>query len=183
MKDKCDAVRIDGRSVGLIGAVALSASVTACAPSLYDFHDRVLAPLAAQKADEVAEQNRLQVRRAFEKAEQASQQRWFEYLYLSLDALGVVGYGMPGQGRLLEKFKDYYQRSSAKTRDITLKALLLQIDEERITDKQVILKKLIDQSSQEFALFGRIYFVCLDGVARRYRASGDTFRRLEDQSC
>ena len=176
-------MRIEGRSVGLIGAVALSASVTACAPSLYDFHDRVLEPLAAQKADEVAEQNRLQVRRAFEKAEQAPQGRWFEYVYLSLDALGVVGYGMPGQGRLLEKLRDYYQRSSVKNRDTILRAVLHQIDEERVTDKQMILNKLIDQTSQEVAFFGKIYSVCLDGVARRYRASGDTFRRLEGQSC
>ncbi len=176
-------MRIEGRSAGLIGSLALSASITGCAPSLYDFHDRILAPLAAQKVDEVAEQNRLIVRRAFAKAEQAPQGRWFEYFSWSLDALGVVGYGMPGQGRLLEKLKDYYQRSSVKNRDVILKAVLHQIDEERITDKQAMLNNLIDHTSQEFALFGRIYSVCIDGTARRYRASGDTFRRLEDKSC
>lgn len=162
--------------------MALSAFVAACAPSLYDFHDRILEPLAAKKADEVAEQNSLHVREAFEKAEQAPEGRWFEYFYRGLDILAIVGYGVPGQGRLLEKLKDYYQRSSAKSRDTILKAVLHQIDEERVSDKQMILNNLIDQTSQEFAVFGKIYSVCQDGIARRYRASGDTFRRLEDHS-
>lgn len=131
----------------------------------------------------MAEQNRLHVRRAFEKAEQAPQGRWFEYFYRGLDVLAVLGYGMPGQGRLVEKIQDYYQQSSAKNRGTILKAVLHQIDEERITDKQMILNDLIDRTSQEFALFGKIYSVCIDGVARRYRASGDAFRRLENHSC
>ncbi len=85
------------RLVALLGLVALN-SVIACAssaPSVYDFHDRILRPLAAQKADDVAEQNRLHVRKAFEKADQAPNDRWFEYVYWGLDALGVAGYGMP----------------------------------------------------------------------------------------
>jgi hypothetical protein len=176
-------VRIERRFVGLIGAVALSVSLIACAPSLYDFHDRILEPLAAQKADEVAEQNRLHVRKAFEKAKESPYERWFQFFYWSLDALGVAGYGMPAQGRLLEKLQQYYRRSSNKSREAILQAVLLQIDEERATDKQLILNNLIDRTSQEFAFFGRIYSVCVDGVARRYRASGDTFRRLEDQPC
>lgn len=182
-KDVTIPVRMEGRSAGLIGALALSASLTGCAPTLYDFHDRILAPLAAQQADDVAEHNRLVARRAFEKATEAPQGRWFEYFSWSLDALGVVGYGMPGQGRLLEKLRDYYGRSSANNRDVILKAVLHQIDEERLTDKQAMLNNLINHTSQEFAFYGRIYRVCIDGTARRYRASGDTFRRLEDESC
>jgi hypothetical protein len=172
------------RAVGIAAALVLS--LTACAiaaPSLYDFHDRILRPLAAQKADDLAEQNRLHVRKAFEKAEQAPNGRWVEYFYWGLDALGVAGYGMPGQGRLLEKFKGYYQGSSTKNRDAILRAVLLQIDEERIADRQLMLKTLIDHTSQELAVFGTVYAVCDEGVARRYRAQGDTFSRLEDKSC
>lgn len=173
------------RLVALLGLAALN-SLIACAssaPSVYDFHDRILRPLAAQKADDVAEQNGLHVRKAFEKAEQAPNERWFEYVYWGLDALGVAGYGMPGQGRLLEKLKGYNPRSSAKNRDAILKAVLLQIDEERVADRKLILNNLVNHTSQEFAVFGTVYSVCDEGVERRYRAQGDTFSRLKDKSC
>ncbi len=167
----------------LVVVPILSLSLVACAPSRYDFRDQILEPLAVQKANELAEQNRLHVRRAFEEAKRVSNDRWFPFFYWGLDALGIAGYGVPGQGRVLEKLREYYQRSSDKSRDATLNAVLTQIEEERITDTHVILDELTRQTSHEWALFGRIYSVCLDGVARRYRASGNAFRRLEDKPC
>lgn len=174
------------RRVVILSAVLIltsTACTTTSAPSVYDFHDQILRPLAAQKADDLAEQNRLHARKAFEKAKQAPNDRWIEYFYWGLDALGIAGYGMPGQGRLLEKFKDYYQRSSAKNRDAVLSAVLIQIDEERITDRELMLKNLIDQTSREFSVFVTVYAVCDEGIARRYRARGNSFSRLEDKSC
>jgi hypothetical protein len=166
--------------------LALSAALAACAPTFHDFHDRILEPLAVQKADELAEQNRIQVRQAFEEATRRDPlpgERWFEFLYWGLDAMGFAGYGVPGQGRVLEKFKDYYQRASRKHREDELNEVLRRIDEEKVTNRTSILNQLADHTTQEFALFGKVYAVCLDGVARRYRATGNSFSRLHDKPC
>ena len=174
------------RLVGVAAAILLIAACAACTPSLYDFHERILEPLALQKADAMAEQNRIQVRRAFEEAKQHDQfpgERWFGYVYWGLDALGFAGYGMPGQGRIVEKLKEWYQRSAHRAREAELNEVLHRIDEEKATNRKVILKDLIDHSFEESALIGKIYSVCVDGFARRYRAGGGALSRLEDTPC
>jgi hypothetical protein len=170
----------------LTGAGLLSLLLTACAPSLQDFHDRVLEPLAVYKAEELAEQNRLQVRLAFEEAKRRGQwpgERWFELFSWSLDALGLAGYGIPGQGRIVEKVKEFYQRSSDKKRETELRGLLAGIEEQRSANEKAIFHELINQTSEEPALYGRIYSVCEEGTARRYRGTGNGFRRLADRPC
>ena len=167
-------------------ASVLSLFLTACAPSLQDFHDRVLEPLAVHKADELAEQNRLQIRRAFEEAKRRGQwpcERWVEFFSWSLDALGLAGYGIPGQGRILDKVKEVYQRSSDRRRETELRELLAGIEGQRTTNETAIFNELVDQTSEEPALYGRIYSVCEEGTARRYRGTGHEFRRLEDRPC
>lgn len=176
-------MRTQRQFLSLLAALLLTASVVACAPSLYDFHDQILAPLARQQADEQAEQNRLHIRRAFEHAKRLSNDRWYNYVYWGLDALGFAGYGMPGQGRLLETLKELYAHSSHNNREALLNAVLAQIDEERITDRQLILNDFTKHTSQELAFYGRIYAVCVDGMARRYRGRGHAFTRLEDKPC
>ena len=180
------AMQIRPRFHRIISALALSAALAGCAPTFHDFHDRILEPLAIQKADELAEQNRVQVRRAFEESKLRDQlpgERWFEFFYWGLDAMGFAGYGVPGQGRLLEKFKEYYQRAARKYREEELNEVLRRIEEEKVPNRKAILNQLTDHTTEEFALFGKIYAVCLDGTERRYRASGDTFRRLDDKPC
>jgi hypothetical protein len=170
------------RCAGLV-AILLAA---ACAPSLYDFHDRVLEPLAIQKADDLAEGTRLRVLKAFEEAKRREQwpgQRWYGLVYWGLDALGFAGYGLPGQGRILEQLREYYQRHSAATREAELREMLRLIDERRGANRTAIQKDLVSHTSEEFALFGRIYSVCVEDVRRRYRAIGNVFRRLEDREC
>src|SRR5688572_20431870 len=107
----------------LVPVLMLYVCCTACAPSRYDFHERILEPLASQKAADLAEQNKLQIRRAFDDANRQHElpgERWFGLFYWGLDALGFAGYGMPGQGRILEKLKEWYRHSSAETREAEL---------------------------------------------------------------
>jgi hypothetical protein len=179
-------MRIERRSLSLTAAVIFSVSLAACASSIDEFHHQVLVPLAAQKADELAEHNRLQVSKAFEEAKRYDRlpgERWFDLFYWGLDALGFAGYGMPGQGRILEKLKEFYTRTSTRRRELELQAVLRRIEEEKVTNRKSILNDLINHTSEEFSLFGRIYSVCQDGIALRYRKSSHGFRNLYDQPC
>ena len=168
---------------GFVAALMLAAVCAGCAPSLHDFHDRILEPLAIRKADELADGTRLRILKTLESRNQWPGERWYGVVYWGLDALGYAGYGLPGQGRLLEKLKEYYHRGWTERRNSELDEILLRIEEQRRANKTAILQDLIGHTAEEFALFGRIYVVCIDDVARRYRATGHEFRRLEDRPC
>jgi hypothetical protein len=168
---------------GFVAALMLTAVCAGCAQSLHDFHDRILEPLAVRKADELADGTRLRILKTFEAGNQWLGERWYGLAYWGLDALGFSGYGLPGQGRLLEKLKEYYHRRWTEKRKAELDEMFLRIEEQRLANKTMILQDLIRNTSEEFALFGRIYVVCLDDVAQRYRATSHEFRRLESGQC
>jgi hypothetical protein len=168
---------------GFVAPLMLASVCAGCAPSLHDFDDRILEPLAVRKADELAAGTRLRILKTFDARNQWPGERWFGVVYWGLDALGYAGYGLPGQGHLLEKLKEYYRRGWTEKRKAELDEMLLRIEEQKLANKTMIFQDLVRHTSEEFTLFGRIYVVCIDDVARRYRATGHEFRRLEDRRC
>src|SRR5262245_32515652 len=140
---------------GFVAALMLAAVCAGCAQSLHDFHDRILEPVAVREAEELADGTRLQILKDFSASNHCPGERWYGVASWGLDALGVSGYGLPGQGRLLEKLTEYYHRRWTDKRKAELDEMFHLIEQQRLANKTMILQDLMRNTSEEFALFGR----------------------------
>ncbi|MBI4402062.1 MAG: hypothetical protein HY581_10585 [Nitrospirae bacterium] len=154
------------------------------APSLAEFQDKILVPLAAKKANEVIQRARADAQQVYAKRERERMEQGVaadNFIdLLSLIAAVPPNYWLNAGGQYLRHRGAVSRQSVSELEEAQLKEFVAWLETRRVSLKAKILALYAGRMKETRESDRTIFSVCVDGKDRRYSSALGEFIRLDD---